>query len=109
MPRRKRATKPTTKTPGRRDALLALIKQYRQKLAIASACYQAADDLLQQIQSKVRVGRRVPIGDGLYVVLVDLFEAADKVFKPVAVKRYELQIQDAGGRVVRMRDRKRGK
>jgi hypothetical protein len=42
-------------------------------------------------------------------VLVDLFEDQDKVFKPVAMKRWELQIQDANGSVVRMRDRKRKK
>lgn len=93
--------------PTRREALLDLIKQYRQKTAIAAACWQKADDMLAQIQAKCPPGKRVPIGDGLYAVIVDLFADADKYFKPVAVKRYDLQIQDASGRVVRMRDRKK--
>lgn len=91
----------------RREALLELVKKYRQKLAIGAACYQAADALLSEIMAKTKVGKRVPIGDGLYAVVVDLFQDADKYFKPIAVKRYELQVQDASGRVVRMRDRKK--
>jgi len=40
-------------------------------------------------------------------VIVDLFENDAKIWKPVAMKRFELQIQDASGRAVRMRDRKK--
>lgn len=90
-----------------REVLLDLIKQYRQKIAIGSACYQKADELMGEIRDRLKVNRRFPVGDGLYAVLVDLFEETDKVFKPVAMKRWELQIQDANGSVVRMRDRKR--
>lgn len=92
-----------------RERLHALIKQYRQKLAIGAACYGAADELLTEIRKHLKANRRFPLGDGLYAVLVDLFEDQDKVFKPVAIKRWELQIQDANGSVVRMRDRKRKK
>lgn len=92
-----------------REKLLGLIKQYRQKLAIGSSCYQAADGLLAEIRDRLKVNRKFPLGDGLYAVLVDLFEDQDKVFKPVAMKRWELQIQDANGSVVRMRDRRKKK
>lgn len=107
----KRALKVQRELPGMRQSprerLLDLIKKYRQKLAIGASCYQAADELLQEIMAKAKVGKRVPIGDGLYAVVVDLFEESDKYFKPIAVKRYELQIQDVSGKAVRMRDRKK--
>ena len=110
MPKRARSD-PQLARPGirrkPREALRDLIKQYRQKLAIGVACYQKADELLAQIQAKCPPGKRIPLGDGLYAVIVDLFAETDKVFKPMACKRFELQIQDAGGRVVRMRDRKK--
>ena len=90
-----------------KQTVLELMKKHRQKLAIGAACYRAADELLQAIMAKSKVGKRVRMGDGLYAVVVDLFDAADKIWKPVAVKRYEVQIQDASGKEVRMRDRKK--
>lgn len=92
-----------------REQLLDQIKAYRQKVAIAGACYQKADEMLAEIAAKCPPGKRIPVGDGLYAVIVDLFAETDKYFKPVAVKRYELQIQDSTGRAVRMRDRKKAK
>jgi hypothetical protein len=92
-------------TPNQR--LAELVKAYRKKTAIAAACYVQADELLAEILAKCPPGKRVPLGDGLYAVIVDLFAESDKCFKPVVVKRFELQVQDSTGRAVRMRDRKR--
>ncbi len=97
----KRATHRSADSSHRGSALQDLIRQHRQKLAIAAACYAAADKLLDGIRKKLKVNRRVAIGNQLYAVLVDLLDDDDRIFKPVIVKRYELQIQDAAGNVVR--------
>lgn len=88
-----------------RQKLIRLIKEYRKKTAIGAAIYKQADDLLEQIRDNLACNKRIPLGDGLYAVLVDRFEEQSKIWQPVAMKRWELQIQDAGGAVVRMRDR----
>lgn len=92
-----------------RQKIRDLIARYRQKLAVGRGCYQQADVLLQEIMAKCQPGKRIDVGDGLYAVVVDLFEQAEggKVFQPVAVRRYELQIQDADGKTVRLRDRRK--
>ena len=104
MPRR--ATAPKAKTE--KQTVLDLIKAYRQKAAIGAKFYGQADELLEAIRRRLKVGRRLKIGDGMYAVLFDRFEESDKVWQPVALKRYELQIQDAAGKLVRLRDRKHG-
>lgn len=91
----------------RRDTLIRLVKEYRKKTAIGSAIYKQADELLDEIREKLAANKRLPIGDGLYAVLVDRFEEQSKIWQPVAMKRWELQIQDANGAVVRMRDREK--
>jgi hypothetical protein len=108
-PARKELCPSAPKKSTAKQTVLELVKKHRQKLAIGAACYKAADELLTQIMAKSKAGKRVRMGDGLYAVVVDLFEAQDKYFKPIAVKRYELQIQDATGKAVRMRDRGRKK
>lgn len=105
--RRKPKTAAPKKKPTPRETLLELIAEYRQKSAIGAKYYAQADQLLTQIKAKMKPGRRLSMGDGLYAVLIDLFDETDLVFKPTAMKRYELQLQDSSGRVVRMRDRQR--
>jgi len=90
-----------------REKLRATIKEYRRQLAIGAACYGKADELFAEIRKKVKPGTRIPMSEGLWAVIVDLFENDAKIWKPVAMKRFELQIQDASGRAVRMRDRKK--
>jgi len=92
-----------------REKRIALVKAYRQKLAIGAKFYAQADELLEQILAKMKPGTRVKIGDGLWAVVVDRFEDGNKVWQPVATKRFELQIQDASGKAVRMRDSRRKK
>lgn len=107
-----KAAKPTNRASAKRPAkesLAVLVKRHRQKVAVGSASYQAADAILAEIRARTTVGRRIPLGDGLYGIVVDLLAESDMVFKPVALKRFELQIQDASGAVVRLRDRKRGR
>lgn len=111
MPKRARAkTRQSSQPKVRqtpREQLTQQIKAYRQKVAVAAACYAKADEMLAEIRAKMPPGKRIPLGDNLYAVVVDLFEDSDVYFKPQAVKRYELQIQDSTGRAVRMRDRKK--
>ena len=88
---------------------LDLIKQYRQRMAIGAKCYAQADDLLNELLAKLKPGKRVKIGDGLWAVVIDRFADSNKVWQPVGVRRFELQLQDAAGQPVRMRDRKRNR
>lgn len=92
-----------------RQKLIKLVKEYRKKAAIGAAIYRQADELLDEIRDKLAVNKRLPLGDGLFAVLVDRFGEESKIWQPVAMKRWELQIQDADGAVVRMRDRKRAR
>lgn len=87
--------------------IAALVKSIRQQRAIGAKCYERAGDLQAELRGLVKVGQRLPLGDGLHAVLVDRFADGDKAFQPVMVSRHELQIQDEAGRVVRMRDRKK--
>jgi hypothetical protein len=100
-------SKPRPRKPSGLEVLRDLVRQYRQKLAIGQKYYGQADALLDEIRSRLAVNKRLAIGDALYAVLVDRFEDQDKVFQPVAMKRFELQIQDSSGKAVRMRDAKK--
>ena len=91
------------------DTLRDLIKSYRQKAAIGAKYYAQADAILDEIKERLAVNKRLPMGEGLFAVLVDRFGEEDKIWQPVAMKRFELQIQDATGKAVRMRDTKRGR
>lgn len=105
---KKKGGKPPKQTP--REKLRATIKEYRRQLAIGAACYGKADELFAEIRKKLKPGTRIPLpgaSEPLWAVIVDLFQNDDKIFKPVAMKRFELQIQDASGRAVRMRDRRK--
>lgn len=93
--------------PSGKEAVLDLVKQYRQKLAIGMKYYAQADGLMVEIRDRLAVNKRLPIGDGMYAVLVDRFGEDDKIWQPVAMKRFELQIQDSTGKAVRMRDAKK--
>lgn len=95
------------KPPSEKETVVDLVKRYRQKSAIGAKFYAQADEVLQQIIRRLKVNRRLRVGDGLYAVLVDRFDEENKVWQPVAMKRFELQIQDRAGKLVRMRDRKK--
>lgn len=109
-PSAKAAAKPSAKSsskPSPKQDLQDLVRAYRQKLAVGQKYYQQADAFLDEIRTRLACNKRLPMGEGLYAVLVDRFEDVDKVFQPVAMKRFELQIQDSTGKAVRMRDGKR--
>jgi len=109
MPTRATAKKATPKklTPTQRR--VELIKKYRQQAAIGAKYYAKADELFEQLRKKLTPGKRVKIDDDRYAVVVDEFKDQDKVFKPVAMRRYRLDIQDEAGKSVRLRDRKKKK
>ncbi len=109
LPTRQKALSTPAKRPTEKETVLDLVKRYRQKAAIGAKFYAQADELLAQVMRRLKVGRRLRMGDGLYAVIVDRFEDENKVWQPVAMKRYELQIQDQAGKLVRMRDRKAAK
>lgn len=94
---RSRPSKPSAK-------LIALIKAQRQKRAIGAKMYAAADELLQEIMQQVKPERKVPLGNGLFAVVHDVFADGGRAFKPVFMQRYELQIVDGDGKQTRMRD-----
>jgi len=100
------STRPKTR---RAPAIVKLVKDCRQKMAIGARYYQSADELLDELRTKVKPDERINLGNGQFGVVVDLFADANKYFKPQAVKRFELRIVDAAGKVVRLRDRKKRK
>ncbi len=102
-----RAKSAAKKRSSEKETVIDLVKRYRQKAAIGAKFYAQADELLQAITRRLKVNRRLRVGDGLYAVLVDRFGEEDKIWQPVAMKRFELQIQDRAGKLVRMRDRKK--
>lgn len=108
-PRSKRVTRKAAKTPRRKAVLAELVELYRQKRAVGRKFYVAAGELLEAIVKRMRPGRRVPLDGGVYGVLVDKFAESNQSFKSVYVQRYELQIVDADGKEVRLRDRKRAR
>ena len=63
-------------------------------LAKARAGYHAADELLAEIMETVRPGQTVVLPHGKTAVIIDLFDGKNKVFKNVAVPRYDVKISD---------------
>lgn len=84
--------------------LVDLIKLQRQKRAIGAKFYQQADELLSEILTLTKPGKRIPMGNGLFAVVVDAFADGGRAFKPVFMQRYELQIVDVDGKQTRIRD-----
>jgi len=103
MPTRAKRAGPKTR---RAPATVKLVKDYRQKMAIGRRYYQQAGDLLDELLDKVQPGDLIALGDGLFGRVKDLFGDTNKAFKVQAVPRYELEIVDAAGKVVRLRDRR---
>lgn len=105
MPARAKRSR-TTRAPAK---LVRLIREQRQKLAIGSRYYDAANKILDQLILVWKCDRPVPIGNGQTAVLVDQFADTNKIFKPQAVVRYVLEVRDADGKLTRLRDAKKKK
>lgn len=103
MPARAKRSR-TTRAPAK---LVRLIREQRQKLAIGSRYYDAANKILDQLIPVWKCDRPVPIGNGQTAVLVDQFADTNKIFKPQAVVRYVLEVRDADGKLTRLRDGKK--
>jgi prolyl-tRNA synthetase len=86
-----------------------MIRDQRQKLAIGSRYYEAANAILDQLILVWKCDRPVPIGNGQTAVLVDQFADTNKIFKPQAIVRYVLEVRDADGKLTRLRDAKKKK
>lgn len=110
-PAKRKAAKKKTPAPPKtaREKRIALVKKFRQHIAIGARYYAKADELMTEIRGKLKPGVRLKLAADQYAVLVDRFEDADTIWKPIPLKRFELQIQNAAGKVVRLRDSRKKK
>ena len=78
-----------------------------------SARYNEADEKLNKLldkKPKLRVGRLIPFTDGNQVRIVDVYDEAyrktksRKVYRAHGINRYELEVSDANGKVIRNPD-----
>lgn len=78
-----------------------------------SARYNEAEEKLNKLlakKPKLRVGRLIPYKEGNQVRIKDVFEEAaekgngHKVFRAHGINRYELEVSDANGKVIRNPD-----
>jgi hypothetical protein len=103
---RKRAAR-GTRAPRRAGAkVLELIRQIRQQSAIAGKCWDKAEAKLEELIKTLGVGKIVGVDDGVFAKIVDLFDGANSVIVPKAMRRHKLVICDANGKEIRLRDRK---
>lgn len=84
----------------RAEAILVLRKQ-------GSAKYDEADQILKQLVHKrprLRAGTMVPYKDGRQLRLKDNYAETDKVYRAHGIGRFEIEVLDANGKVIRNPD-----
>jgi hypothetical protein len=72
-----------------------------------SASYDAADELLNRLlkkRPKLRAGRLVPYKDGHQARIKDNFAETNKVYRAHGISRFEIEVVDANGKVIRNPD-----
>lgn len=81
--------------PGQKRNVLSMVHQIEELKEQAKACYERMDELTEKI------GKLLPPGEEVdyprlqkTVRMVDNFEDRNVVFRPAAVRRFEIKVED---------------
>jgi hypothetical protein len=69
-----------------------------------SAKYDRSDQVLKKLKGILPVGELVPYKDGRFVRLKDNFADKDKVYRNHGISRFEVEVLDVNGKVLRNPD-----
>lgn len=82
------------------DSVLARLAEVEAALGLMKKLYEEKELLTMQLKQLVPVGQEVTYGDFVFSV-VDNFAEKNTVFRPAAVKRFDLQVDSLMARAIK--------
>lgn len=85
-----KAPKKKTQKKQRGGSVAKLAREYLRAMEEGKRQYKRAEEALNEIVERVKVGTEIPVGRGEKVVLMDLYLETNRVYRAHGISRFEL-------------------